>query len=401
MPRSQDPRAVPADLSPVSSGEATTCECHYCPLMGGGEGDQVPHVCALLSMDHTATCACVSMCCATPGHVAPAGCHTGVWACYPHMCVKRHDMILTPEWDTAGCLPPRAPSSPAQRQGYLPPHTHTPTLYTAQGHGCSPGAASTSGGSRTSRTWLLFKHISSDGTENCCPRLAEGDWASPTVSPGITDHFSCFSTAIPAASAGRTTPPRTSSRTQGFCRPTHAVEGFQQKHLGALRALHRTLNHWVQKTCSSGGSSLPAVSTCRPWCRACCLLTLQPLLSPQLPLLLPLLFPLPLLPPHPPPSPGTPRPPHPRCWETVGSTRPPTLSPSSPFLPLPPAASSLLPGFPLPSPTLFPSLTSVSSLPSTPKFCSIKRLCCNEHVSFIVQQEGELGRGKWKDMREE
>ncbi|XP_075793602.1 glypican-5-like isoform X5 [Pelodiscus sinensis] len=52
-------------------------------------------------------------------------------------------------------------------------------------------------------------------------------------------------TAAPAARAGCTTPPGTRSRTRGLLRTTTTWQEYRDQHLGALRALYRTIQAWM------------------------------------------------------------------------------------------------------------------------------------------------------------
>ncbi|XP_075770897.1 uncharacterized protein LOC142823554 [Pelodiscus sinensis] len=202
--------------------------------------------------------------------------------------------------------------------------------------------------------------------------------------------------AAPAARAGRTTPPRTCSRTRGLLRTASTEQEYWDQHLGALQAVHRTLRAWMREDLQVRHellAELRGLST-----------NLQLLLQSMVPRA----GPAPAAPPTavPPPTPappptsssstpttsssmstpphlnlrtlrtlhpippGTPRPPPSPYWEAVGLARPPPL-----ILQFPHPLLSLASPFQLPPPSFPPPLSQPLSSPLPPPFPSFPEFC--------------------------
>ncbi|XP_075792397.1 alpha-N-acetylgalactosaminide alpha-2,6-sialyltransferase 3 isoform X4 [Pelodiscus sinensis] len=116
------------------------------PLCRAGRGNPgTTHV----GLADNGSCSNLCMCRASWGIWPRLAATQGPWPdTHMHVCMKAHDMLLTPGRDTAQCPPSRSPLY--AEAGHSSPFPFpAPTLYTAQGHGCSPGPAHTPRDSRT------------------------------------------------------------------------------------------------------------------------------------------------------------------------------------------------------------------------------------------------------------
>ncbi|XP_075780139.1 uncharacterized protein LOC142827860 isoform X1 [Pelodiscus sinensis] len=127
----QDPQGVTAAMSPVSSEarEVSTCECHHYTLMRGKEGGRGrPRNAPVGLADHEAR-SNLCMCLATLGTWPQLAATQGPWpVTHTCVCMKAHDMLLTPERDPARC-PPSTSSLYAEAGHISPPPPPSHYIY--------------------------------------------------------------------------------------------------------------------------------------------------------------------------------------------------------------------------------------------------------------------------------